>query len=106
MRDADSLIKARYASTILRIAQGADRETAARLVWGIARDLPHPVRASRDCPSPPRRPVLTRGQSEKNAPARRCANLSPSLWIVQLVHLSPRQRRGFLDGLLSGEGVG
>ena len=42
MRDADSLIKARYASTILRIAQGADRQTAARLVWGIARDLPHP----------------------------------------------------------------
>ena len=41
MRDGDSLIKARYASTILRIAQG-DRQTAARLVWGIARDLPHP----------------------------------------------------------------
>ena len=40
MRDGDSLIKARYASTILRIAQGADRQTAARLVWGIARDLP------------------------------------------------------------------
>src|SRR5215469_10582928 len=34
------------------------------------------------------------------------ANLSPSLGVVQLVHLGPRQRRGFLDGLLSHEGVG
>ena len=42
MRNGDSLIKARYALTILRVAQGADRQTAARLVWGIARDLPHP----------------------------------------------------------------
>jgi hypothetical protein len=29
-----------------------------------------------------------------------------SLGVVQLFHLSPRQRRGFLDGLLSHEGVG
>jgi hypothetical protein len=36
----DSLIKARYASTILRIAQTSDRETAARLVGSIASDLP------------------------------------------------------------------
>jgi hypothetical protein len=36
----DSLIKARYASTILRVARTSDRETAARLVSGIARDLP------------------------------------------------------------------
>ena len=42
MRDGDSLIKARYALTILRVAQHVDRKTAARLVWGIARDLPHP----------------------------------------------------------------
>jgi hypothetical protein len=37
---ADSLIKARYASTILRVAQPSDRETAARLVGSIAGDLP------------------------------------------------------------------
>ena len=42
MRDGDSLIKARYALTVLRVAQDVDRKTAARLVWGIARDLPHP----------------------------------------------------------------
>jgi hypothetical protein len=29
-----------------------------------------------------------------------------SLGVVQLVHLSPRQSRGFIDGLLSREGVG
>jgi hypothetical protein len=38
----DSLIKARYALTVLRVAQTADRETAARLVRGVARDFPHP----------------------------------------------------------------
>ena len=42
MRDGDSLIKARYALTILRVAQGTDRQTAARLIWGLARDRPHP----------------------------------------------------------------
>jgi hypothetical protein len=31
----DSLIKARYASTILRVAETSDRETAARLVGSI-----------------------------------------------------------------------
>jgi hypothetical protein len=36
----DSLIKARYASTILRVAESSDRETAARLVGSIAGDLP------------------------------------------------------------------
>jgi hypothetical protein len=36
----DSLIKARYASTILRVAQTSDRETAVRLVGSIAGDLP------------------------------------------------------------------
>jgi hypothetical protein len=36
----DSLIKARYASTILRVARTSDRETAARLVRSISRDLP------------------------------------------------------------------
>src|SRR5438034_6979279 len=38
----DSEIKARYALAVLRIAQAADRETAARLVQGFARDFPHP----------------------------------------------------------------
>ena len=38
----DSEIKARYALAVLRVAQMADRETAARLVLGLARDLPHP----------------------------------------------------------------
>jgi hypothetical protein len=36
----DSLIKARYASTILRVAQTSDREAAARLVGSIVGDLP------------------------------------------------------------------
>jgi hypothetical protein len=36
----DSLIKSRYASTILRVARRSDRETAARLVRGISRDFP------------------------------------------------------------------
>jgi hypothetical protein len=36
----DSLIKARYASTILRVAHTSDRESAARLVGSIAGDLP------------------------------------------------------------------
>jgi hypothetical protein len=38
----DSEIKARYALAVLRVAQAADRETAARLVLGLPRDLPHP----------------------------------------------------------------
>jgi hypothetical protein len=38
----DSQVKARYALAVLRVAQAADRETAARLVLGLARDLPHP----------------------------------------------------------------
>src|ERR1700758_4216364 len=41
MLEADSLIKARYARTILRVARGADRQTAARLVGGLVGDLPH-----------------------------------------------------------------
>jgi hypothetical protein len=36
----DSLIKSRYASTILRVARTSDCETAARLVRGISRDFP------------------------------------------------------------------
>jgi hypothetical protein len=38
----DSLIKARFAATVLRVAQSADRQTAARLVRGLARDAPLP----------------------------------------------------------------
>src|SRR4051794_24517308 len=38
----DSLIKARYALTVLRVAQTLDRETAARLIRGLARDPPLP----------------------------------------------------------------
>jgi thioredoxin-like negative regulator of GroEL len=37
----DSEIKARFALAVLRVAQGADRKTAARLLHGLARDLPH-----------------------------------------------------------------
>jgi hypothetical protein len=37
----DSPIKARYASTVLRVAQVSDRKTAARLVAGLAHDYPH-----------------------------------------------------------------
>jgi hypothetical protein len=36
----DSLIKARYASTVLRVAQTADQHTAARLLSGLAREFP------------------------------------------------------------------
>jgi hypothetical protein len=39
----DSLIKARYASTVLRVAQTADQQTAARLVGGLSRDFPSPT---------------------------------------------------------------
>jgi hypothetical protein len=39
----DSLIKARYASTVLRVAQTFDQQTAARLVSGLARDFPCPT---------------------------------------------------------------
>ena len=39
----DSLIKARYASTVLRVAQTADQQTAARLVSGLSRDFPCPT---------------------------------------------------------------
>jgi hypothetical protein len=40
----DSLIKARYASTVLRVAQTIDdRPTAARLVSGLSRDFPSPT---------------------------------------------------------------
>jgi hypothetical protein len=39
----DSLIKARYASTVLRVAQTADQKTAARLVSGLSRDFPCPT---------------------------------------------------------------
>ncbi len=41
--DHDSLIKARYASTVLRIAQTVDQQTAARLVSGLSRELPSPT---------------------------------------------------------------
>ena len=39
----DSLIKARYASTVLRVAHTVDQETAARLVSGLSRDFPCPT---------------------------------------------------------------
>jgi hypothetical protein len=39
----DSLIKARYASTVLRVAQTIDQQTAARLVSGLSRDFPCPT---------------------------------------------------------------
>lgn len=37
----DSRIKARFALTVLRVAQSSDQPTAARLIRGLARDLPH-----------------------------------------------------------------
>jgi hypothetical protein len=40
MQDEDSLIKARYARTILRVARTVDRQAAARLVGGLVRDVP------------------------------------------------------------------
>jgi hypothetical protein len=42
-RGHDSLIKARYASTVLRVAQTVDQQTAARLVSGLSRDFPCPT---------------------------------------------------------------
>jgi hypothetical protein len=41
-RAQDSLVKARFASTVLRVAQTTDQQTAARLVRGLAHDFPHP----------------------------------------------------------------
>jgi hypothetical protein len=38
----DSLIKAKYATTVLRVAQTSDQKTAARLVDGLAHDFPDP----------------------------------------------------------------
>ncbi len=38
----DSEVKARYALAVLKVAQSADRESAARLVRGLAKDVPHP----------------------------------------------------------------
>jgi hypothetical protein len=40
--DHDSLLKARYASTVLRVAQTVDQQVAARLVSGLSRDFPCP----------------------------------------------------------------
>jgi hypothetical protein len=39
----DSLIKARYALAVLRVAQTDDQQTAARLVSGLSRDFPCPT---------------------------------------------------------------
>jgi len=36
----DSLVKARYASMVLRVAQTADQQTAARLLSGLACEFP------------------------------------------------------------------
>jgi hypothetical protein len=36
----DSLVKARYASTVLRVAQTVDQHTAVRLLNGLVRDFP------------------------------------------------------------------
>jgi len=40
MTDRDSLIKARYAMTLLKTARAADRPTATKLIDGLARDFP------------------------------------------------------------------
>jgi hypothetical protein len=42
MSDADSLIKARYAITILKTARASDRATAIKLIEGLALDFPAP----------------------------------------------------------------
>ena len=42
-RGHDSLIKARYASTVLRVAQTVDQHTAARLASELSRDFPCPT---------------------------------------------------------------
>lgn len=38
----DSETKARYALAVLKVAKSADQATAARLLEGLARDIPHP----------------------------------------------------------------
>jgi hypothetical protein len=40
MSDNDSLVKAKYAFTILKVARSADRRTAAELAEGLATDFP------------------------------------------------------------------
>jgi hypothetical protein len=40
MSDEDSLVKANYALTVLRVARDAERRTSAQLVEGLATDFP------------------------------------------------------------------
>jgi hypothetical protein len=40
MGNNDSLTKAKYAFTILKVAKTVDRDTAARLIEGLATDFP------------------------------------------------------------------
>jgi hypothetical protein len=40
MSDEDSLVKANYARTVLRVARDAERRTSAQLVEGLATDFP------------------------------------------------------------------
>lgn len=40
MSDATSLVKANYALTILRVARTSERDTALRLIEGLATDFP------------------------------------------------------------------
>jgi hypothetical protein len=40
MSDLDSLVKANYALTVLRVARTSERRTAAQLVEGLATDFP------------------------------------------------------------------
>jgi len=42
MSNADSLIKARYAITILKTARASDRPTGVKLIEGLALDFPSP----------------------------------------------------------------
>jgi hypothetical protein len=39
MSDDDSLVKAKYALTILKVARTVERKTSAQLVEGLATDL-------------------------------------------------------------------
>jgi hypothetical protein len=84
----DSEIKARYALAVLRVARAADRETAARLVQGLARDFPHPESGGKLL-------RFTSNSSKHLAEGLRASTVAPSSW--QAAHrccVQMAQRRG------------
>ena len=70
----DREIKARYALAVLRVARAADRETAARLVQGLARASRTRRAAGSCCAS------LRTHRSIRLAEGLRASKVAPSSW--------------------------